>query len=263
MIYGFTHRGHTQGTDRTGRANATESKGDAMQMLRNPAPDDPIEGGKLPAHQSVYEQLRTRMLFGDLVPGQAVTIQGLTQEMGAGMTPVREAIRRLISDGALTMQGNRRVSVPVLTPGCIEQLEFMRQTLEPQLARLAAKRIDGDALGLLRDQDDALNIAIDRGDIPGYLTHNYRFHTILYASAEAPILAATVDRLWLRFGPSLRVVCGRYGTQNLPDKHADLMTALIDRDPQAAALAVAEDVSQGMRQILAALDPSAAAMRFD
>ena len=234
-----------------------------MQMLRNPAPDDPHESAKLPAHQSVYEQLRTRILFGDLVPGQAVTIQGLTQDTGAGMTPVREAIRRLISDGALTMQGNRRVTVPMLTTACVEQLDFMRQSLEPQLARLAVEHMEAETLTELRSHDDALNTAIEQGDIPGYLTQNYRFHTTLNSSAQAPILSATVDRLWLRFGPSLRVVCGRSGTMNLPDKHADLLAALAAGNADAAAQAMVEDVAQGMRQVRAALDSSAAPERFD
>lgn len=234
-----------------------------MQLLRNPAPATSQETGKRPAHQHVYEQLRARILFGDLAPGQAVTIQGLVDNLEAGMTPVREAIRRLISDGALSMLGNRRVIVPNLTKECIEQLDFMRQSLEPQLARLAVSHISSDDLNDLKSLDDALNIAISEGDIPGYLTHNYSFHARLYEIARAPILSATVDRLWLRFAPSLRVVCGRYGTLNLPDKHADLMIALAAQDADAAGNAMAEDVHQGMLQIRASLDDVAQAERFD
>ena len=69
---------------------------------------------QLPTHELIYRQLRDQVLFGDLAPGQAVTIQGLTDSLGAGMTPVREAIRRLIAEGALEFQGNRRVCVPLL-----------------------------------------------------------------------------------------------------------------------------------------------------
>lgn len=228
-----------------------------MQMLSNPAlPPDATEA-KRPAHQTAYEALRMRILFGDLVPGQAVTIQGLADDLGAGITPVREAIRRLTSEGALVTLGNRRAIVPELTASCIEQLDFMRQSLEPKLAGLAVARIDDTVLTALKGQDDALNTAISQGDIPGYLTHNYGFHATLYACAGAPILTATVDRLWLRFGPSLRVVCGRHGTLNLPDKHADLLDALTRRDAQAAARTLKEDVHQGMLQIRATLGSGA------
>ncbi|MGZ2259745.1 GntR family transcriptional regulator [Roseobacter sp. A03A-229] len=238
-------------------------EGLTMQLLRNPATSAAAQETKRPAHQHVYEQLRARILFGDLTPGEAVTIQGLADTLEAGMTPVREAIRRLISDGALSMLGNRRVIVPELTEKCIEQLDFMRQSLEPELARLAVAHIDLDGLSALKLRDDALNDAIEQGDIPGYLTHNYRFHAMLYQIARAPILSATVDRLWLRFAPSLRVVCGRYGTLNLPDKHADLLDALASRDTEAAARAMAEDVHQGMLQIRASLEDAATDQRFD
>ncbi len=223
-------------------------------MPVNSADTKATEAGKRPAHQSVYEELRRQILFGDLAPGQPVTIQGIAQTLGAGMTPVREAIRRLISAGALTMMGNRRVTVPMLTDHCIEELDFMRRNLEPELAGRAVAYITSDELIELADEDSLLNQAIARGDISAYLAHNYRFHTKLYATAQSPIIAATVDRLWLRFGPSLRVVCGRYGTMNLPDKHADLLRALGERNRKAAEKAMAEDVNQGMGQIRAALN---------
>jgi len=59
--------------------------------------------------------------------------------------------------------------------------------------------------------------------------------------------------LWLMFGPSLRVVCGRFGTSNLPDKHADLLAAFREGDAERAGLAMTEDVLQGMLQIQASL----------
>ena len=64
----------------------------------------------LPAHEMTYRALKELLLFGEIAPGQAVTIQGLVARLDVGMTPVREALRRLISEGALEFQGNRRVS---------------------------------------------------------------------------------------------------------------------------------------------------------
>ena len=223
---------------------------DVRSQRATPSGDTP---GKTPAHQQVYEQLRDKILFGDLAPGQAITIQGLVEELNAGMTPVREALRRLIAQGALTHQGNRRVSVPELDAQGVEELGFMRETLEPELTRRAVLNMKDDDIQALTSCDDDLNLAISTGDVGGYLTHNYRFHKMIYDGANAPIMTATVDRLWLRFGPSLRVVCGRFGTSNLPDKHAELLDALTRRDAPAAAQAMAEDVAQGMRQVRAAL----------
>lgn len=223
----------------------------AAAPVTSPFRSDP--NSKTPAHQHAYEQLREMILFGKLAPGQAVTIQGLTTTLRAGMTPVREALRRLIAEGALIHQGNRRVSVPVLTPTCLNELIFMRDTLEPELARRATHHMTPERLMDLRRIDTDLNHAIEKGDVSGYLTQNYRFHSTLYLSADAPIMAATVDQLWLRFGPSLRVVCGRFGTESLPDKHADLLAALEKGDADGVGQAMAEDVDQGAKQVRAAL----------
>jgi len=213
---------------------------------------------KTPVHQAVYEGLRDRILFGELAPGQAVTIQGLCDDMGAGMTPVREAIRRLIAEGALQLRGNRRVQVPLLTPSGLQELNFMRKSLEGELTRQATPKLTQGQLDTLKEIDSDLNRAISEGDIGAYLTRNYTFHVTLYSSADKPIILSTVRRLWLRFGPSLRVVCGRYGTMNLPDKHAELLAALACADTEAAVRAVHQDIEQGMSQIRAVLAPRAA-----
>lgn len=210
----------------------------------------------LPAHELIYRQLRALVLFGDLAPGQAVTIQGLSDRLSAGITPVREAIRRLIAEGALEFQGNRRVSVPLLTVDHIDELITARQWLDPCLTTRATRRATEGDLAHLKAIDDDLDVAIAQGDLRAYLEKNYLFHTQLYALADSPILADLADGLWLRFGPSLRVVCGCVGTRNLPDKHKDMLNAMHAGDAETAARAIREDVTQGMEQMRRSLAPN-------
>ncbi|MDA7427774.1 GntR family transcriptional regulator [Primorskyibacter aestuariivivens] len=208
----------------------------------------------LPAHERVYRELRAQVLFGEMPPGAPVTIQGLVASLGAGMTPVREAIRRLIAEGALRFQGNRRVSVPVLDKDAVQELIHARVAIEPELTRRACGHVSGAQVDTLRSIDDRLDRAIAGGDVQGYLEQNYRFHAALYSMANAPILQDMAEGLWLRFGPSLRVVCGRFGTQSLPDQHKAILAALSARDADTAARAMEDDVRQGMEQIVQSLE---------
>ena len=204
---------------------------------------------KLPEHKAIYKQIRNLILFGTLVPGQAVTIQGLAELIGAGMTPVREAIRRLTAEGALEAGGNRRVRIPEITRDKLEEISFVRLAVEPRLTELAAGRMTDACLADLTAFDAEVDTAIASGDIERYLEFNYRFHFRLYDQAEAEVLRKIASSLWLQVGPSLRIVCGRYGTANLPDKHSEALAALREGDAARAALAIADDIRQGLGQV--------------
>nr|WP_170807263.1 GntR family transcriptional regulator [uncultured Ruegeria sp.] len=217
-----------------------------MDLIKNKPSGTSADNEKSPAHAQVYHRLKSQILFGELVPGQPVTIQGLTESLGVGMTPVREAIRRLISDGALVFQGNRRVSVPLLSNEDVEQVIFARISIESELSRRAAARIEPVEIDRLEEIDQRLDRTIADGDVSGYLRLNHEFHETLYSHADAPILSDLAERLWLRFGPSLRVVCGRFGTQSLPDRHKDIIGALRRGDAESAGKAAAQDIEQGM-----------------
>jgi DNA-binding GntR family transcriptional regulator len=141
----------------------------------------------------------------------------------------------------------------VLTVGHVNELIFARQAIEPQLTIRATERATDADIAELTLIDEALDVAIAQGDVRNYLEQNYRFHARLYSMADAPILSALADGLWLRFGPSLRVVCGRVGTENLPDQHHEALSAMRAGDTQAAAKAMREDVIQGMEQVRRAL----------
>ncbi len=212
------------------------------------------EPSRLPEHETTYRRLREMVLFGFLAPGQKVTIQGITRALDAGMTPVREAIRRLTAEGALELHENRRVSVPRLGRAQIDELAFARGALEPQLARMALSRMGPPEIEALEAIDRQLDTALEEGDVPGYLAFNYRFHFALYEAAEAPILLSLTQSLWLRFGPSLRVVIESGGAIG-PDRHRDALAALRAGAPDALAEAIAADAEQGLARIRDAAAP--------
>ena len=204
---------------------------------------------KIPEHQRAYQALREMVLYGELTPGEPVTIQGLADRAGLGMTPVREAIRRLTSQGALVFKGNRRVEVPELTLSQYGELAFARRAVEPELARRAIENMEDFDIDLLAAEDAAVDAAIENGDVRGYLQHNHLFHARLYAHSGAEVLIAISEMLWLRSGPPLRVMLGRHGTANLPDMHREALAAMRARDPEAVAAAILGDIDQGIAQV--------------
>jgi DNA-binding GntR family transcriptional regulator len=211
------------------------------------------ETRKIPSHEVTYGRLRDMVLFGLLEPGQPVTIQGLIRDLDAGMTPVREAIRRLAAEGALLPQGNRRVSVPHLTPALVDQVAFARLSIEPHLAQCAMAAMTPALIARLEAIDDDLDRAIRAGEVPAYLEANHRFHFALYEASGAPILVDIARSLWLRFGPSLRVVCASEGVHLLPDQHGVALAAMRAGDGAAVARAIERDIAQGLDQVRLAL----------
>jgi DNA-binding GntR family transcriptional regulator len=209
---------------------------------------DTTPAARLPEHETTYRRLREMVLFGVLAPGQKVTIQGIARALDAGMTPVREAIRRLTAEGALELHENRRVSVPRLRPAQVDELAYARRMLEPKLARMALERIGEPGIAALAAIDRQLDAAIEEGDVHGYLACNHRFHFALYEAARAPILLSLTQSLWLRFGPSLRVVIESGGTIG-PDRHRDALAALRAGDADAVAAAIEADVVQGLERV--------------
>lgn len=208
---------------------------------------------KRPAHEAIYQNARDMILFGEFTPGQALTIMGLSEVLGAGVTPVREAIRRLTAEGALDALGNRRVCVPEMDWKRLEQIYLVRKVIEPELALRGAKNITKSGIAELERLDEEVNSAMEMGDARRYLEANYRFHFALYKHADAPILMQMAEALWLQSGPALRVVCGRFGTSNLQDQHFEATTALRRGDAEAAAEAIRQDILQGIHFVEQAL----------
>jgi DNA-binding GntR family transcriptional regulator len=210
-----------------------------------PRPPDP----KSAAHERLYRALRLQVLHGELPPGQALTLRGLGRAHGVSMTPAREAVRRLVAEGALTLSSSGRISTPELTPERIEELAAIRALLEPEMAARALPRAHFALIERLAAINMANGEAAVRGDAVAYVRTNLEFHRTLYLRAQAPAMLAMVETVWLQLGPTMRAVYARVKRREPPTHHRMILAALKAGDEPGLRLAVRTDVTQGLRHL--------------
>jgi DNA-binding GntR family transcriptional regulator len=209
-----------------------------------------------PLHDQVYARLRRALVTGRFVPGRAVTLRGLAEELGVSSMPVREALRRLSAERALDVSMTRRVQVPTMSRERFDELMTARQLLEGEAAGRALLHVDKARLADMRTADAAIDRALASGDVEGYMDGNHRFHFLLYTASPSHVLVPLIETLWLQFGPFMRSVYGRVGTASLVDQHERAMDAIERGDEAGLRAAIIADIRDGMTLIGSALlDP--------
>lgn len=199
------------------------------------------------AHDRVYRNLRTRIMHGDIAPGQALTLRGIGREYEVSMTPAREAIRRLVAEGALFLSSSGRVSTPELTNERIEELAALRALLEVELASRALPRAHIALIDRLQAINQTISDVIINRDAVGYIRSNLEFHRTLYLRAQAPAILAMTETVWLQLGPTMRALYGRLRRTEPPHFHKLIIAALKAGDEPGLRLAVRSDVTQGLK----------------
>jgi DNA-binding GntR family transcriptional regulator len=87
----------------------------------------------------VYAQLRAEIRGGKLVPGDRLRETVIAERLEVSRTPVREALKRLESEGLAVFSQPRGMTVAELTHGQVLELYAMREVLEGAAARFAAE----------------------------------------------------------------------------------------------------------------------------
>ena len=201
------------------------------------------------AHERVYRSLRTAIIHGELAPGAALTLRGIGKQFGVSMTPAREALRRLVAEGALSLSSSGRVRTPELSNDRIEELATLRALLEPELASRALPRAHFALIDRLEAIDAGVSQMVARHDASGYIRMNLEFHRTLYLRAQAPAILAMTETVWLQLGPTMRALYGRLNRREPPRHHKLILAALKAGDEPGLRLAVRSDATQGLRML--------------
>jgi DNA-binding GntR family transcriptional regulator len=223
-------------------------------------------------HQTVrekaYQHIQNQIASGELISGGSISELLLAKELGSSRTPIREAISQLVSEGLLEQVPNRGTAVVRLTREDIIDLYELREALEiyvvgkvarDPLAEDDLKRLqtlsDG-VLALSEELEASGERNLNREQMKRFLVFDRRFHALLMAFSFNPRIRKTVEetRLLIRIF-AMTTFC--YSTDKLRDihsQHAEIIQAIINKDPQLAMQRLAEHIRSSKQERLDEFD---------
>ena len=221
------------------------------------------------ASQTAKAQLAIRelILSGELKPGDRISELSAVERFGISRTPVRMALVRLEEEGLLEAIPSGGFAVKAFSETDIHDAIEVRGTLEGLAVRLAAERGVRDAIltelhSCLAQLDALVGFpTLTINDFSEYVALNARFHSLLVAAAESPVLARQIERVVnLPFASASGFVMvqaalpeTRYILTIAQDQHRCVLRAIEDREGARADALMCEHARLARRNLQLAL----------
>ncbi|MCE3245374.1 MAG: GntR family transcriptional regulator [Arthrobacter sp.] len=155
----------------------------------------PIPPVALTKSAYAYEELRRRILTGEIRPGSVFSQTMLAQEIGVSTTPLREALRRLAAEGMVQLDSHRDARVTPLTAEEARNLYVIRENLDPLAAELAATSRTPSDISKIEAALKRLTPLSNSTDLDALTAHR-EFHRSIYLSSHNPLLIGILEGLW-------------------------------------------------------------------
>lgn len=189
--------------------------------------------------EDVARLIRRRIFDGTYPAGKYIRLEQLAAELGISVTPVREALFGLRTEGLLTQQPRRGFLVLPVTRRDIDDVAGVQAHIGGQLAARAAGQIADDQLTELEHIQEQLEDAYAQGDHDGAVRFNHAFHRLVNRSAESPKLAQLMSQITRYALESVYPMVEGWPQQATHD-HRRILHALRQRDAESARDAMAE-----------------------
>ena len=181
---------------------------------------------------SVYMELRGKILSRELKPAQRLLEVKIANEMGVSRTPVREALRRLANEGLVKIVPNSGARVASPSSHEMDNSYSVRGYLENMSVELACRTgMDKRTLerldGLVRDGD----VAYDAGDVDAFLAANNDFHRVIAEAGKNYVLSEYVDNIIQRTNVYIYFYSKFIEAENKSSgEHRAILRAIAQRD---------------------------------
>jgi DNA-binding GntR family transcriptional regulator len=195
------------------------------------------------AQAFAYESLRGRILSAELPPGTPLVQANLAAELGISMTPVREALLHLTSEGLVNSSAHRGAVVSTLDIDDAREIHRIRLLLEPEAVRLAVPRATEEML----DRAEALIDQMHDESGPQWIAHNFEFHSLLVSASGSPRLLSMLrvlqDAAQRYVGIAL---ANRHDTPPPEDEHRRVLDTFRQRDVAGAVDAITDHIRSSL-----------------
>lgn len=135
-------------------------------------------------HEEVASRLRHMVFERQLVPGQWIDELALAQEWQISRTPLREALKVLVSEGLMQLVPRQGCRVTEMSEDDADALFPVMAMLEGRCAYEAVRKATPEGIATLRRLHETLEQHAAAHDIDGYYRANHEFHSAVQALAN-------------------------------------------------------------------------------
>jgi DNA-binding GntR family transcriptional regulator len=202
----------------------------------------------------VREQLQHAIMAGLFRPGEKLTLRAVAASLGVSLTPAREALFNLASEGVLELGANGSIYIPKLDEDKAIELIKIRVALESMAAREATHKLDATKLLDISGFNDQLIEANEKKDFRRVIDLNWSFHFSIYSASEMPMLVRLIETCWLRTGSYINLIYPDFAkTDSGILNHIGIIRSIREGDADAVAAAVGHDIEFSSKALLAVL----------
>lgn len=162
---------------------------------------DLVKAQRMSLTMQVEVSLKSALIVGALKPGARLITKEIADQLGTSITPVREALLRLVSAGALHATPAQAFLVPEVCRERYLEINAIRKKVEGMAVEVACANLDADKMKKLHQLAASYQDALMSGNVEQTLQANRTFRFCLYEYAEMPTLTAIIEQLWVRIGP--------------------------------------------------------------
>lgn len=148
----------------------------------------------------VENDLKHQLSIGALKPGARLITKNLAEQLGMSITPVREALLRLVSVNALSVAPAQAFTVPEVGKRQLDEINRIRYELELMAVALAVENLTPQDPAELQELLEKLQQAQEKGDMEKIINANRLFRLAVYHRSNMPILCEMIEQLWIRMG---------------------------------------------------------------
>ncbi len=204
--------------------------------------------------KSVYKFFRKAVFSGYFQPGERLIESALAERLNISRTPLREAIKRLETEGLVKITPNKGATVLKSSPEEIEEMYFIAGVLEGLAAYLNAESLSKEDIEKMREIEVVLEDEECQRDYERWLRLNVEFHNTYILGKKKSLLTRLLDQRTKPLGRYWYLGCTSPGMlDSCISGHRNILEAFSRKDAEAARKAVEEhlfDVGRLMRKHL-------------
>lgn len=208
--------------------------GSTAAAVHEPKPAPPVRRTRT-LTTDLFEQLRADILYCRLPPGSRLRLKQLRLRYRSGLSPLREALMRLVAEGLAHVEDHKGFRVAPVSQAEMVDISSTLFELEAVGIRKAVvlgdDRWEANIVARFHELSKRPMLAADGALDPEWENRNTAFHESLYAACGSPSIILFCRQLSDRFSRYLRLWATRAGrSRDVAAEHQEMMRAVVDRD---------------------------------